>query len=430
MDLLPLNFPVFYQCAVKGNTNLAQYDAVSVLLLGKLRKDCDDGVVIWDAEATGYTSGKRRLKKELFAQSTQISQEDARTRIEALGFQDTVRIAKIVRNLLSIVDLSVDARKYIEESPDEITLISSAFLTAIKCPAKKVFPLGLSEKKKIAFCYNEANINKISSDPNKKESFFEDISIAESGSATESNLPTELLDRISSARAIQEESQSSSSILPEEMGPVFCTYYIRDRSKKMNLFYELISTTVSAGITALSDLFGFPIWPELPMIEFCDDINYLIEHMFRNEDVKVFFEFFVGAVDCYSNPDHRDIHGIIVLRIKQFVLMEFYASYLKENPIQFLSYIQAFKYEVSMFGEIGSIFAGTVATAMSIFLDCPIIIREVDIPEVEGILNSDRLMVAGNLSFQFKKKEISGAGEILICENTLQKLSDLYEEQM
>lgn len=67
---------------------------------------------------------------------------------------------------------------------------------------------------------------------------------------------------------------------------------------------------------------------------------------------------------------------------------------------------------------------------MSIFLDCPIIIREVDIPEVEGILNSDRLMVAGNLSFQFKKKEISGAGEILICENTLQKLSDLYEEQM
>lgn len=243
-------------------------------------------------------------------------------------------------------------------------------------------------------------------------------------------MPTELLDRISSARAIQEESQSSSSILPEEMGPVFCTYYIRDRSKKMNLFYELISTTVSAGITALSDLFGFPIWPELPMIEFCDDINYLIEHMFRNEDVKVFFEFFVGAVDCYSNPDHRDIHGIIVLRIKQFVLMEFYASYLKENPIQFLSYIQAFKYEVSMFGEIGSIFAGTVATAMSIFLDCPIIIREVDIPEVEGILNSDRLMVAGNLSFQFKKKEISGAGEILICENTLQKLSDLYEEQM
>ena len=45
-------------------------------------------------------------------------------------------------------------------------------------------------------------------------------------------------------------------------------------------------------------------------------------------------------------------------------------------------------------------------------------------------MNSDRLMVAGNLSFQFKKKEISGAGEILICENTLQKLSDLYEEQM
>lgn len=153
MDLLPLNFPVFYHCAVKGNTNLSQYNAVSVLLLGKLRDDCID-VIISDAEAAGYTSGKKRIKKDVLTQVTQISNEEARNRIEALKFQNYPRIANAVRELLTIVDIPVDIQQKVRQNTDNLAVIADTFIIAIKYPVKDILPLGDEEKVSIAHCYS------------------------------------------------------------------------------------------------------------------------------------------------------------------------------------------------------------------------------------------------------------------------------------
>lgn len=39
MDILFLNFPTFYHSAIKSNTSLPQFNAVSVLLLGDVREN-------------------------------------------------------------------------------------------------------------------------------------------------------------------------------------------------------------------------------------------------------------------------------------------------------------------------------------------------------------------------------------------------------
>lgn len=152
MDLLPLNFPVFYQCAVKGKTNLHQYDAVSILLLGKLRKDCEE-IVIGDSEATGYISGKKRIKNEILTQVTRISYEEAKKRIEDLGIQNHSQVADAVRKLLTIVDVSADKQQEIIQNQDDLAVIVDTFIIALKFPSKDVFPLGTEEKARITRCY-------------------------------------------------------------------------------------------------------------------------------------------------------------------------------------------------------------------------------------------------------------------------------------
>lgn len=294
MDLLPLNFPVFYQCVVKGNTNLPQYNAVSVLLLGKLRENCET-VVITDAEATGYANGKRHIKKEILAQSTRISNEEANGRIMALGFQDIAKVSQIVRRLLYIVDISGSICEKLRGIPDDTTLIANVFLMAVKCPARNIFPLGIEEKKKIAFCYSGEEIASSLEYLDSLGPFFE----GEEGSvpidAINSNpsASKELAKILSVTQAAQEkERELTGRVFPEVMGPVFTTSYIYSVDTKTNCFYEFVNIAVSMGLTALSELFGCAICPKLPIIlNYYNNFEYMIEHMFMNKYIKVFFEF-------------------------------------------------------------------------------------------------------------------------------------------
>lgn len=95
-----------------------------------------------------------------------------------------------------------------------------------------------------------------------------------------------------------------------------------------------------------------------------------------------------------------------------------------------LSYVGAFKYEISMCGEVGSIFSGCVATAMASFLDCPVVIKEIDVSEVERVLGNDEPIIVGNIPFKYIDGDVCGAGTLLSRSGTVKKILDVYEEHM
>ncbi len=84
MDALFLNFPTFYHSAIKGNTSLPQYNAVSVLLLGNVRENCTKESID-DPSVSVYVSGKKPIRKSILTPLLNISHEEAVRRLHMLG---------------------------------------------------------------------------------------------------------------------------------------------------------------------------------------------------------------------------------------------------------------------------------------------------------------------------------------------------------
>lgn len=82
-----LNFPTFYHCAIKGNTALSQFNAVSVLLLGKVREECVDEVVD-DSVVSVYVSGRKSIRKSILTPLLGVSHDEIVGRLNRLGIQD------------------------------------------------------------------------------------------------------------------------------------------------------------------------------------------------------------------------------------------------------------------------------------------------------------------------------------------------------
>lgn len=166
MKLLPLNFPVFYHCVVKEHTNLKQYDAVSVLLLGKLREQCDaqKDIVILDPVAANYVSGKKRIRKEILNPLLLCSVQEAERRLKMLGFQSIEDLVPILKRLLAVsISLSKDELDSLQgdydSTGDACRFVANVFLLSIKCPAKYVTTLNSEDKELIQACYLERPIH-------------------------------------------------------------------------------------------------------------------------------------------------------------------------------------------------------------------------------------------------------------------------------
>lgn len=160
MKLLPLNFPVFYNCIVKGNTNLKQYDAVSILLLGKPREQCDDPteIMILDPVAANYVSGKKRIRKEILNPLLLCSVKEAKRRLQMLGFQSIEELVPVLKRLLTVsISLSKEDMDTLlgeyESTGDAYQFVANIFLLSIKCPAKYTFALTKDDKELIQSCY-------------------------------------------------------------------------------------------------------------------------------------------------------------------------------------------------------------------------------------------------------------------------------------
>lgn len=156
MEKSSLNFPLFYQELVKQNTPLHQYDAVSILLLGKLRADCSE-IVISDQMAAHYVHGKKNIRKEILSLLLQCSSEEIECRIEMLGFQDIEAVARQgLAFLESVKSVSENVKRSLQDiyyKDGACPFLSELFLTSVKSPnsasQKKIESFGMESASNI-----------------------------------------------------------------------------------------------------------------------------------------------------------------------------------------------------------------------------------------------------------------------------------------
>lgn len=138
MDALFLNFPTFYHSAIKGNTSLPQYNAVSVLLLGNVRERCTKESID-DPSVSVYVSGRKPIRKSILMPLLNISHEEAVRRLHMLGIQDIQRMVDALTTLIGeVANLSDTAKTPLLALADtmgaEYDFVAEVFLTAVKCP--------------------------------------------------------------------------------------------------------------------------------------------------------------------------------------------------------------------------------------------------------------------------------------------------------
>lgn len=145
METLFLNFPTFYHCAIKGNTALSQFNAVSVLLLGKVREECVNEVVD-DPAVSVYVSGRKSIRKSILTPLLGASHDEIVGRLNRLGIQDVQRMVDALSILLNEVENLSDAAKNplfeLSKRPGaEYDFVAEMFMAAIKCPDRLVHRL-------------------------------------------------------------------------------------------------------------------------------------------------------------------------------------------------------------------------------------------------------------------------------------------------
>lgn len=410
MDLLPLNFPVFNNCIVKGNTNLHQYDAVSILLLGRLRKDSED-IYIRDAEATGYINGEKNIKKEILNQVTRISKEEAIKRIDGLGFQDLAGIANAARELLTIVNIPPNTRQKIENDQDDLSVIADTFMVALKCPPKSIYRLGFEEKARLALCYSKENPDTFMSGIRESRSYYKESSNTPKSTPKSGIMTTEEIEALlngsqeAEEKKVLETRKQWVSSFSEEMPPVPCAYYYQDNSYEMNMFLEFSNIALSAGITALGNMFYYNLDAYGPTIEIYDRLSFFLSQFQDDETARIFYKFTVASTEDYHIPNEIGISGLIMVDMDSDDMQELCDNILNMDALKFISYGQKLEFQLSLQSEIGSAFSGHAATAISDFVAFPVTIKKISEFEIQDTIEKDRSAIIGVQQFSFDEEK-------------------------
>ena len=147
---LPLNFSVYYFCAIKGRSALKQHDAVNMLFRGKYSNECGPEAII-PSVCSSYTNGKRALSRELVTEMCSCPHEELTRRFSLLGLQDYEGSADSLLRLLSVTkpigEHEMERLLSIASSADPLSFLIEVFLSAVKCPVQNLLKLTADQQR-------------------------------------------------------------------------------------------------------------------------------------------------------------------------------------------------------------------------------------------------------------------------------------------
>ena len=139
----PLNFPVFYACAIKGRTGRKQMDVVQALLTGKYAQECLEGEKIQESMISSYISGRRRISVQAIYAVSACSHEELVRRFQMVDLYNSDDSARNVRRFLEELCPvgETETRRllaYGESCETPLDFLAEVFLAALRCPPGEV----------------------------------------------------------------------------------------------------------------------------------------------------------------------------------------------------------------------------------------------------------------------------------------------------
>ena len=155
MSAYPLNFPVFYACAVKGRTVRKQLDIVQALLTGKYADECMDGEKIQDSVISGYISGKRKISVQTIHEVSACPHDELVHRFEMIDLHNTDASAQNIERFLAEqrpVGETETQRllEYAQSCASPLDFLAEVLLSALRCPPNDVKPLKDAQQKELS----------------------------------------------------------------------------------------------------------------------------------------------------------------------------------------------------------------------------------------------------------------------------------------
>lgn len=169
---LPLNFTTFYLCGIKPFTKISQRNCVNLLLKGVHPTSGDSYDVLSDSVCSNYANGKKPIKDELRLELVKLTEDDFKVRIDKVGIQEPLLVAKALHKLIEKSGLQNRTKDLLLksfENEEPQTFIAKVFNHAIR--AAEVRPLNREEEAVLASCIGEADENTEEESVPEHESF-------------------------------------------------------------------------------------------------------------------------------------------------------------------------------------------------------------------------------------------------------------------
>lgn len=139
MQTLYLNFPVFYQIVIKGNTSFRQSESVNLLLLGKPHGEGNERELS-PSVVSNYVIGRKRLSSYLVTATTSCTNFELERRFRRLGLHNLDASIATLTNLLDkFTNISSSAHSSLLEEAKDLghpyTFLIHLFRISLTCPA-------------------------------------------------------------------------------------------------------------------------------------------------------------------------------------------------------------------------------------------------------------------------------------------------------
>lgn len=193
------------------------------------------------------------------------------------------------------------------------------------------------------------------------------------------------------AKNLERGSKTSSNLYEDSRLIKYSGSFLLDQMKSSAL-KEMANIVLSAGITALSDIFTEFAFPGLPSFSFYEDYNLLNEEISDNSFTNVIF-------DIWGNR----LSGCVIVSMPNDALTKYYINQVKELSLRLGSKKEIENFKQSMVMELGSQFSGSCTTAIAHFANVAIRMGKSDFHSVEELFDSNAPVYVGALPFNLKR---------------------------
>lgn len=154
MQILYLNFPIFYRIVVKGNTGFRQNETVNLLLLGKLHSERNERELSASV-VSNYVAGRKRISAYLLSAITSCTDFELERRFRRLGLHNLdASIQILTASLDKFSNIDSSARdSLMQKTADRkhpYAFLIHLFRIALTCPASGYHTITKAELSLIA----------------------------------------------------------------------------------------------------------------------------------------------------------------------------------------------------------------------------------------------------------------------------------------